>query len=413
MFVVGGLSFTVGETFKTINEKLPTQPPLMHIYKKYIALNLLMPVIVVSLTFTSIIWLSQSLRFIDLIINKGLDVSTFLYLSILLIPSLLVIILPVSLFVSVLYIYNKLTSESELLVLKSAGISRMGLATPAILVAGIITIVSYLISLYILPVSYREFKNMQDFIRNNYASALLQEGVFSTPMDRFTIYVESRESSGVLRGILVHDARAPERPVTYMAQEGSLVQTSSGPRFQLVNGNIQKIDKKNGNLSLVYFDSLPLDLSVYAGTSDKRVRVAEERYINELFFPTEPDVKLNNKLIAEGHHRITWPFFAMTLTFIALATLFSGQLNRRGQWKRMLTATLLITLLVVMDLGIKNIVSTTPYLAILLYANTILPAILSAYIIATSKNINGINTYALKKYFRTLSIFSNFKEKLR
>lgn len=350
-----------------------------------------MPVIVISLTFTGIVWLSQSLRFIDLIINKGLDVSTFLYLSILLIPSLLIIILPVSLFVSVLYVYNKLSSESELIIFKSAGISRMGLTTPALMIAGFITIISYIISLYVLPVSYREFKNMQDFIRNNYASALLQEGVFSTPMDRFTIYVESRESDGVLKGILVHDARTPERPVTYMAQEGSLIQTSSGPRFELVNGNIQKIDKKNGNLSLVYFDSLPLDLSVYASKNDKRVRVAEERYINELLFPNEPDFKLNNKLISEGHHRITWPLFALTLTLIALAVLFSGQFNRRGQWKRIFASTLIVTLLVISDLGIKNIVAGQPYLAILLYYNTILPAILAAYIIATSKNINGFS----------------------
>ena len=372
----------------------------MHIYKRYIAMSLLMPVVVIALTLTSIIWLSQSLRFIDFIVNKGLDVSTFIYLSVLLIPSLLIVILPVSLFVSVLHVYNKFTAESELLVLQSAGVSRFGLASPALFVASGVMIISYLISFYVLPASYREFKDMQDFIRNNYAAVLLQDGVFSTPVERFTVYIESKENNGTLHGILVHDARTPERPITYMAQEGSFIQTPEGTRVQLLNGNRQEIDRKNGNLSLVYFDSWPLDLSIYTTVNDKRFRVAEERYISELLFPQELDQKVNNRLIAEGHHRIAWPFFAITLTLVGVSILFSGQLNRRGQWKRILLASACVILLVIMDLGIKNIVSTNPLLAFLIYANTILPAMFSAYILITNKNINGIDLYKVKKFFR-------------
>jgi lipopolysaccharide export system permease protein len=375
----------------------------MQIYKKYIALNLLMPVAVVALTLTGIIWLSQSLRFIDLIVNKGLDVGTFLYLSILLIPSLLVIILPVSLFVSVLYVYNKFIAESELIVLKSSGISRVGLTLPALMVAGGVTILSYLISFYVLPASYREFKDMQDFIRNNYASTLLQEGVFSTPVERLTVYIESRNSDGILNGILVHDGRDPEKPSTMMAQEGILKQSPTGAHFELINGNRQEIDRTNGNLSMLYFDSYPLDLSVYTSTKNERSRAPEELYINELLFPKDGDIKTNNKLIAEGHHRITWPFFAITLALVALAVLFSGQFNRRGQWKRLSSATLIVIILIVNDLALKTVVAKSPYLAILLYINTVFPAIFSWYSLVLDGNIVGKNIYKLKNNFIRLS----------
>jgi lipopolysaccharide export system permease protein len=372
----------------------------MQIYKKYLTFHLVMPILIVAFTLTGIVWLSQSLRFIDLIINKGLDVSTFLYLSLLLIPSLLVIILPVSLFVSVMYIYNKLTSESELLVLKSAGISRLGLAVPALTVAGAVTLINYLISFYILPASYREFKNMQEFIRNNYASVLLQEGVFSTPIPRFTVYIESRDKDGTPRGILVHDARNADSLVTYIAQSGSIVQDAKGSHVNLINGNIQKIDKKNGNLSLIYFDSYPVDLSVYVNNSDKRLRVAEERYIGELLFPQESDPKLNSRLVAEGHHRIVWPFLSLTLTIIGLAVLFSGQLNRRGQWKRIVSATILILIIVIIHLALKSIIAERPYLKIFMYANAILPTGFCLYIITSSKNINLPELKLIKHYLR-------------
>lgn len=370
----------------------------MQIYKKYIALNLILPAVVITLTLTAIIWLSQSLRFIDLIVNKGLGVSTFLYLSLLLVPSLMMIILPIALFVAILFVYNKLSTESELLVFKSAGVSRFGLAVPAIMVATGVMIVVYIISLYVLPKSYREFKDMQDFIRNNYASILLQEGVFSTPVDRLTVYIESRDKDGILHGILVHDARNPERPSTMMAQQGKLLQTPTGPRFELLNGNRQEIDKKNGNLSLLYFDSYPLDLSIYTDVGKARSRTAEERFVHELFQPEENDPRMRSSLIAEGNHRIVWPFLTITFTMVALAILFSGQFNRRGNWKRILAAAVVIIIIAVLDLAIKNLsVKNTSWLC-MLYLNALLPTFFALYILLTNHNINADFLYKAIRY---------------
>jgi len=343
---------------------------------------------VVTITLTSIIWLSQSLRFIDLIVNKGLEVSTFLYLTLLLIPSLFIVILPFALFLSVIFIYNKLMSDSELLVLKSAGISRIGIATPAIFVAVLATILNYIISLYVMPISAREFKNLQNLIRNNYASTLLQEGVFSTPINGLTVYIESRDNEGTLHGILVDDARNQDKRMTLMAQEGILQQTPSGPRFMLINGNRQEVNTENGNLSTLYFDSYPLDLSFYTRAPNKRVLTTEERYINELLQPVETNEKERNIMISEGHHRLTWPLFSLTLTLVAVAILFSGQLNRRGQWKRIFAATLFAMLFIVIDLILKNIISARPALSFMFYANTILPGILCIYILNSSVNIS-------------------------
>jgi lipopolysaccharide export system permease protein len=209
----------------------------MYCYTRYIVKTLSIPALLILCTLTSIIWLTQALRFIDLIVNRGLDFSTFFYLSLLLIPSLAIVVLPVSLFSAVILVYNKLIMDSELIVLKGAGLSKFDLAKPALIVALGATFIGYFMSLYLLPASYREFKDMQAFIRNNYASLLLQEGVFSSPVEGLTVYIQERQEDGMLKGILVHDGRIPDKPVTMMAQQGALVQTSNGPRFDLINGN--------------------------------------------------------------------------------------------------------------------------------------------------------------------------------
>jgi lipopolysaccharide export system permease protein len=372
----------------------------MKLYNKYIIKSIIMPALVITLTLTSIVWLTQSLRFIDLIVNKGLDISTFVYLSALLLPSLLMLILPVALFIAVLMVYNRFISDSELIVLKCAGLSRLKLATPAIIVASGICFFGYIISFYLLPTSYREFKDTQAFIRNNYASLLLQEGVFNTPVNGLTVYIESRSKNGMLEGILVHDSRNVEKPITMMAQQGQLVKTPSGPRFDLVNGQRQEIDKQHGNLTVLNFDSYSMDLSLYTSDIERTTRTPEERYLYELLSPDDIDPKLQGKLKAEGHYRIVWPLFGFVLTLVAVTALFSGQFNRRGQWKRILSATIIGVSLILLNFALKSVAASTPSLTILMYLNVVIPVCICMYIIWTNRIINGVRFANLIRFIK-------------
>ena len=72
------------------------------------------PVALFSFLLTSVIWLSQSLRLLDLVINRGQSAPTFVYLTLLILPGLLVIILPLAYFFGTLYGLHKLNADSEL-----------------------------------------------------------------------------------------------------------------------------------------------------------------------------------------------------------------------------------------------------------------------------------------------------------
>ncbi|MBI1274635.1 LPS export ABC transporter permease LptF [bacterium] len=307
-------------------------------YVRYIARNMIGPTLFITLSLTGIVWLAQSLRFIDLIVNQGLSISLFLYLTLLLMPSLLSVVLPVALFCATLYAYNRMMGESELVVLESAGISMMQLAKPALMVAAAMTAAGYLFTLILQPVSYREFKDMQFFIRNNYASLLLQEGVFSNPVPNMMVYIRKREPDGVLRGILVHD-NSGHQPVTMMARQGYLVKTDQGPQFILQDGNRQEVNRDTGQLSLLHFDRYTLNLSMYTETSDMREREGQEMFVHELLNPpanTKDDLRL--RYAAEAHQRLTWPFYNMVLVLMGAATILCGEFNRRGNIKKLIVA---------------------------------------------------------------------------
>ena len=368
-------------------------------YQRYILRHLALPVLFITVGLTAIIWLTQSLRFIDLIVNKGLSLSSFLHLSLLLLPSFLGVILPISLFCAILFVYNRLAIDSELVSLRASGASQWSLAKPAIILAGIVMIIVNAINMYFTPLSYRNFKDKQTVIRSDFSSVLLQEGVFTTLVNNVTVYVRARNTDGRLRGILVHDERIPDQPVTMMAESGTLVRTESGPRFVLINGNRQEIDKGLGRLSLLYFDSYALDIQFITENPEDRWREPRERYLHELLNPGPgyDDQRNRSKFLAEAHQRIISPLFAIALTAIAMASVLGGTLNRRGQWRQILIGILAGFALEAIGLLLANLVAKQPQYAWLMYINVAVFTLAGFYLMLRHRLKINNNSFVITK----------------
>lgn len=332
----------------------------------YMLKLLIWPTLFITVSLTSIVWLTQALRFIDFTINRGLSALDFLYLTGLLIPSLLLIILPVSLFVAVVFTYHKLSAESELVVMKAAGLSPLQLARPAIIMGLAVMLLCYGLSLYLMPATKRQFKDMQTFLRDNYTSMLLQEEVFNNPVDGLTVFVRNRDDDGILHGVLVHDSRLPNQPVTMLAEEARLIQTPGGPRFHLIGGMRQEL--REGRVSWLDFDSYNLDISLYTKAPATHKRGAEELFVSELLNPATTDPGLRWEYRAELHQRLTWPLYALGLALLGAAALLSGEFTRRGQWKRLVAIAASATGLVLAAIGLSNVMVRLPMLTPVSYA---------------------------------------------
>lgn len=346
---------------------------------RYILRQLVWVTIFITAALTLAVWLSQSLRFMDYIVNRGLPVADFLSLMAFLLPRFLGVVLPIAAFVAVLFVYNKLLNESELAVMRSAGLSQMQLARPALILAAGVSLAAYAISLYFLPLSYRQFKDLQYSIRSSYSSVLLQEGVFNAMGDGLTVYVRERTQQGDLQGILVHDTRKREEAVTMIADRGAVVETDQGPRVLLIDGHRQTVDPETGNLGMLYFDRYTVDIEQLQRSVSTRWRQPTERYLPNLLDPGDSaeDQRYRGELVAEGHRRLTFPLYAVVFVAIALATILAGEFSRRGQFVRILTAVALVgglqaLQLTIVDLTIRNL-SLVPALYAVVAAGVIVP----------------------------------------
>jgi lipopolysaccharide export system permease protein len=344
---------------------------------RYVLRQVLLTALFVAAAMTILITLFGSLRLVDFVINRGLPISVLFELIGLRIPGFLAIILPLATVTAVLVVYNRLINESELIVMRSAGMSQWALARPALAVALLITIASYAFTIYLTPLSFANFMERQTTYRNAYGSILLQEGRFNTPIDGVTVYARSRESRGEMRGIFAHDARDPEQPVTYMAERATATASDGGMRVVLFTGSRQQIDKETRSLTLFYFDQYSLDLGLFNANVSERWSEPDERPFAELFTPpvTDDDRAHQTDLLAEGHRRLTAPLYVVAFCIAAIAALLSGEFNRRGQTSRILAAIGVVIVLQLAGLSTFNLARRSLTFVPLLY---ILPVAVTA-----------------------------------
>ncbi|MBL4693230.1 MAG: LPS export ABC transporter permease LptF [Magnetovibrio sp.] len=345
---------------------------------RYVFWQLFTGLMLVTASLTCVVWLSQSLRFIDMIVNRGLSAGMFVYLTGLMMPNFLTVILPVSLFAITTFTYHRMIMDRELVVMRAAGLSQFNIAKPAIMLAVLVIAMGYGLSTYLVPTSYTQFREMQWDIRYSFSHVLLKEGTFNTAGAGITVYVRERTDDGRLLGILAHDARDSAHSVTLMSEHGAMVQSKDGAKVVMFNGSRQNFNKKTKQLSILYFDRYVFELAPPSQVGETRHKEARERSMEALYNLDTAGLDKTNvgKFHVEIHRRLALPWSALGFVLIALSVLTSGSFTRRGEGRRIFTAVILAgayqaSLLMALNMAAKN-----EALIPMIYAITAMPVIL-------------------------------------
>jgi lipopolysaccharide export system permease protein len=327
------------------------------------------PLLFSTFVLTGVVWLSQSLRMLDVVINQSQSVGTFVYLTVLALPQLMPLILPFALFFAVLYAVNRLYVESELVVMFAAGFSRWVVVWPVIIISIAVTVVGYLFNLVVMPAGMREMKSRVFEIRADLVNTFVREGSFTNPIKGLTVYVSENNAGGEIRGILVHDARNPKGIATYMAQKGQLANTPTGPRLIMNQGNVQWLEGGEGRLKILNFERYTFDLSQFDKSQNARFFEASERYLGELFNPESSIAdKQKRKFISEAHSRLSSPLYCIVFALIAVVALVGGNFNRRGYARRIGLAFLIMFAARLPGFAFQQWTASDPEMAVLMYA---------------------------------------------
>jgi len=294
--------------------------------------------LLVLLSLTGVIWITQALRDIDLMTNKGQSILVFVGITGLIVPLLVLVIAPIALVVAAIYILNKLSNDSEIIVLNAAGIAPMRLFRSFLAVGIVVSLGIAAISAYLAPHGLRQLRTWAMEVRTDLVANIIQPGRFTTIESRLVFHLRERLPNGMLLGIFVDDQRDPKERVTFLAEQGEILKNDDGTFLILESGSVQRLEAGRTEPVMVTFDRYAFDLSQFGGMPDIRYST-RERYLWELW-GTSTDERLGgdpDQIRAELHDRLTSILYPIAFIIIAFAYLGSPRTIRQGRTMPMLS----------------------------------------------------------------------------
>jgi lipopolysaccharide export system permease protein len=288
----------------------------------------------VLVSLTAIIWITQALRDIDLMTNQGQTIFMFVAITGLIVPLLVLVIAPIALVIAVIHVLNKLSTDSEIVVMNAAGIAPWRLFRPFLMVAILVSVGMTVISAYFAPEGLRALRRWITAVRADLVTNIVQPGRFINIERGLVFHFRERRPDGQMLGIFVDDRREPNERATFLAEQGEILENSSGTFLVLEQGSVQRRQAGHRDPTIVRFDRYAFDLSRLASGRPTIRYSVRERYLWELIFPdpADPLVKeLPGQFRAEFHDRILGPLYPLAFVLIAYAYLGAPRTSRQSR----------------------------------------------------------------------------------
>lgn len=300
---------------------------------KYIFKTTLSSFALVLVSLTGVIWITQALRGIDLMTSQGQTILTFLGITGLVIPALVLIIAPIALMIAISHTLNKLATDSEIIVMNAAGFSPFRLFYPFFYATCVVAALVAFIGAYLAPDGMRRIKQWDAEITADVLTNILQPGRFAQLDQNLTIRIRERLPGGVLGGVFVDDRRDPQQRVTIVADHGTVLKNESGSYLVLEDGNLERFEVGKRDPTLVVFQRYAFDMSKFSQGRDVTLGI-RERYLWELMWPDENDQtyqQLSGQFFAELHDRFMAPIYPFAFAALTFAFLGAPRTTRQSR----------------------------------------------------------------------------------
>ena len=327
-----------------------------------------------SLVLVMVYWVNRAVVLFDQLIANGQSAVVFLEFTALSLPNVIRLVMPMSAFAASVYVVNRLSSESELVVVQATGYSPMRLARPVMIFSLFVALLVSVMTHYLVPASLSELRTRQAEIADDLTSRLFREGTFLHPANGMTFYIREITPEGEMLDVFLSDARGDKQRITYAARRALLIRDDEGPKLIMFDGTAQTLRLANQNLSVTDFKDLALDVTSMMGVRVSKRPNAKELSTLELLFPTPELVRrtadTRAELLQEGHNRFAQASLSLVAALIGFATLLVGGFSRFGLWRQMLAAVVILIVLKSFDNMMADMARSDAALWPLVYAST-------------------------------------------
>jgi len=307
---------------------------------RYIFRTTLGAFLVVLASVTTLLWMTQALRNIDLITNQGQTILVFVGITGLIIPLLIMLIAPIALTLAVAYVLHRLGNDSELIVMNAAGMAPRRVFAPFLAVGVVVSLLVGAMAFYVSPKCLRELRRWATEVRAEVVTNNVQPGRFAVIEGKLTIHVRDRRANGQMAGIMVDDQRDPKGRMTILAEHGDILTDERGVYLVLENGSLQQQETGKRDPAIVRFKEYAFDLSRLSPGSPNITYSEQERFPWELWQALENPQRAEQagQFRAELHNRIVAPLYPLAFLVLTFAYLGAPRTTRQSRAMSLITA---------------------------------------------------------------------------
>ena len=303
----------------------------MTLIQGYLFRQIARPVVGACAALAGIGILSQSLDQLEVIVERGQSVWVMVKLTLLAVPQLLAVIIPIGLFVGALIALTRLQREQELTAVFASGVTRWSAIRPAVRIAAIAALLTLVVTAVGQPWAQRQARAEAFSVRADLAVLLVEEGVFKQGPNGLTVYVQQIEQNGLLKNLFVYLAE-DDKVTTWDAAEARFSRIDGQPHLTLLNGSWQRYSSR-GVLEHFSFGRQDVPMAQYTEVTERVRYKPSDLYLTQLFNPSPADLERvgsTGELMAEGHSRLSAPLYALMAMAMALTAIMGGPFSRTG-----------------------------------------------------------------------------------
>jgi lipopolysaccharide export system permease protein len=302
-----------------------------------------------SLVLVMVYWVNRAVLLFNHLIGDGQSVGIFLELTMLSLPNVIKIMLPLAAFAAAVYVTNRLSSESELVVMQAVGLSPMRLARPVAMFGLVVAVLIALLGNFLVPRSRTLLALRSAEMAQNVTAKFLTEGKFMHPADGVTLFIRQITPLGEMRDVLLSDGRAKDSRTAYSARRALLVKVDGGQKLVMFDGMSQTLTLSDRRLATTRFSDFAYDLGSLITPPGPRQRDVAELSTPVLFRADPTDLAGTTgdraAFLYEANLRLSAPLTAIAAALLGFASLMLGGFSRFGNWRQIGVGSVLLILL--------------------------------------------------------------------
>ena len=246
------------------------------LFRKFIKDNIkLFSVILLSIG--SIVWIIQSVGFLDFVTEDGHGLKIYMAYTLLNFPKIIHRILPFIFFISLFYQLIQYEKKNELLIYWVYGVKKIEIINSIIIYSFLLCLFQIFLGSYVSPKGQDEARS---FIRNSnmdFFPSIVREGKFVDAIDGLTVFIEKKNNFGIYENIFLKDdlgssIKGTKSQIIY-AKQAELINDKENRYFKLYNG--QLIKTEGDQINFINFDAINFSLSKFSTKSTTYPKIQE------------------------------------------------------------------------------------------------------------------------------------------